>query len=85
MIRMPYGLCNSQATYQRIMDKALRGVKHTDSYRDDILAHSPRFDSHLETLRRIFVRLRDAGIQLRSDKCSFGFQEVRSYYHPKWT
>ena len=39
MNRMAFGLCNSQATYQRLMDDSLRGVENADSYIDDICIH----------------------------------------------
>ena len=31
------GLCNSQATYQRVMDKTLEGTELADSFVDNIL------------------------------------------------
>ena len=63
MVRMAFGLCNSQATYQRVIDKALRGVKCTESYIDDILVHSSQPEQHISSLRQVFKRLREARIQ----------------------
>ena len=37
ILGMPFGLCNSQASYRRVIDKALKNVECTDSYVDDIL------------------------------------------------
>ena len=38
---MPFGLCSAPATFQRLMDKVLRGTeKFTGVYLDDILVHS---------------------------------------------
>ena len=36
-----YGLCNSQQTYQRIMDEALLNLKKVDSFFDDVCQYSP--------------------------------------------
>ena len=58
MTRMAFGLCNSQATYQRLMDNTLRGVPQADSYVDDILVHSPSINSHVSSLRKALERLR---------------------------
>ena len=71
MNRMAFGLCNSQSTYQRLMDDTLRGVNNTDSYVDDICVHSSSFEEHLKDLRSEFTALQKANIQLRQDKCSF--------------
>ena len=71
MNRMAFGLCNSQSTYQRLMDDTLRGVNNTDSYVDDICVYSSSFEEHLKDLRSAFTALQKANIQLRQDKCSF--------------
>ena len=36
MLAMPFGLFNSQATFQRLMNQALDGVANAESYVDDI-------------------------------------------------
>ena len=48
--RMPFGLCNSQAKYQRDVDEALKGATNTEAFVDDTLVHSKDFTSHLEQL-----------------------------------
>ena len=40
MLRMPFGLKNSQSTQQRLMDQVLGKVPKTDTYIDNILTHS---------------------------------------------
>ena len=81
MLRMPFGLCNSPATYQRVIDKALKNVECTDTYVDDILVHSPKFEKHLSSLRAVLTRLRNTRIQLRPEKCSLGFDEIEFIGH----
>lgn len=49
--RMPFGLCNAPATFQRLMQRCLGGQVHDFLliYLDDIILYSPDFDSHLAT------------------------------------
>ena len=42
MMVMPFGLANSQATFQRLMDSTLQGLRQVESYIDDcIISLSP--------------------------------------------
>lgn len=73
MLVMPFGLCNSQATYQRLMDHTLSGLEFVESFVDDCLIFSHTFQEHMEHVRTVLQRLRDARIQLRSVKCHLDF------------
>lgn len=47
--RMPFGLCNVPATFQRLMQHCL-GAQVYDSlliYLDDVIVYSPNFNTHL--------------------------------------
>ena len=81
MLVMPFGLCNAPATFQRVMDRALYRVNHVESYVDDMLIFSPDFDSHLSHLREVLKHLQVAGLQLRKEKCQFGFSSVEFLGH----
>ena len=74
---IPFGLCNSQSTCQRL-DDTLRGVNNTDSYVDDICVHSSSFEENLKDLRSAFTALQKVNIQLRQDKCSFAVRSGTS-------
>ena len=80
---MPFGLTNAPATFQRLMECALAGLTPTESliYLDDIIVFSSTFDDHLQRLQHIFVRLREAGLQLKPSKCHFCLPEVRYLGH----
>ena len=75
MVRMPFGLCNSRATYQRLMDSTLEGIEAADPYVDDTCVHSPDFESHMLDLCSTLEAYRQSGIQLRRDKCRIGYKE----------
>nr|XP_055069239.1 uncharacterized protein LOC129450446 [Misgurnus anguillicaudatus] len=55
--RMPFGLCNAPATFQRLMQRCLGGqlMESVLVYLDDVIVYSPDFDSHLRHLLWIFV------------------------------
>lgn len=79
-VRMPFGLCNAPATFQRLMQVVLAGIewKFCFVYIDDILVCSETFDEHLEHLGIVLERLRRANLTLKPKKCQF-LQKVVSY------
>ena len=60
--RMPQGLCNAPATFQRAMDTILQDLKLSCVlvYLDDITVFSATFTDHLKHLKEVFIRLRKA-------------------------
>jgi hypothetical protein len=72
--RMPFGLCNAVATFQRLMTRAIADVKNLYGnlvliYVDDILIATRTIDEHLDRLDEVFGILRHAGIKLKAKKC----------------
>jgi hypothetical protein len=59
---MPFGLCNAPATFERLMEFVLRGLKWKTClvYLDDVMVVQSTFDEHLKNLKEIFSRLRSA-------------------------
>ena len=75
---MPFGLSNSGATYQRMMDICLSGLR-TDkvlSYMDDIVIFSKTFDEHIRDLKSVFECLHTADVTLKASKCIFAAEKV---------
>ena len=70
---MAFGLCNSQSTYQRVIDSVLKGVERAAAYIDDVCCFSVSFEQHLADLEQTLKRLQSANMQLRSEKCRFGY------------
>ena len=74
---MPFGVCNGPATFQRLMQHALRGFgEFCNVYIDDMIVFSSSVDEHLEHLCRVFNRLRAVGVKLHPVKCEFASPEV---------
>lgn len=77
--RMPFGLHNSPATWQRLIDRVLGPElePYVFVYLDDIIVISKTFEHHCELLRDIFRRLLEANLTLSRDKCQFCRLELR--------
>jgi hypothetical protein len=74
---MTFGLRNAAQTFQRFMDKVLRGLDFCYVYIDDILIASSSPEEHVEHLKTVFSRLEKYGVVVNPNKCVFGQKEVR--------
>ena len=74
--KMPFGLVNSGAAYNRMMRKLLHGLANVDSFVDDVIIFAETFEHHLEVIRTVFERVRAAGLTINPSKCIFGFESV---------
>ena len=81
--RMPFGLCNSPATYQRLMNECFEGLhlKICLIYLDDIIVFSDTYEEHLSRLQQVFQRIRETGMKLSPKKCSFFKTRIRFLGH----
>ena len=68
---MPFGLKNSAATFQRVMDSIFRDVPFVFVYLDDILIYSPSEEEHQKHLQTVFQLLHQHSFRLSLDKCEF--------------
>jgi hypothetical protein len=76
--KLPFGLKNAGATFQRAMSYAFHDIKHiVQPYLDDLPAHSLRRVDHPNHLRAIFVRCRFYRIRLNPHKCVFCVESDR--------
>ena len=73
--KMPFGLSNAPATFQRLMEVVLRGLTFEIAliYLDDIIVFASSMSQHLQRLRMVFQRLREAGLKLKPQKCKLGW------------
>ena len=78
--RMPFGLCNAPATFQRLMERCMGDLNLRDCliYLDDIIIFSTTFEEHLERLQAVFARLQDHNLKLKPVKCNL-FRRKVSY------
>lgn len=82
-VRMPFGLKNAPATFQRLMDSVLR--KHLNIrcfvYMDDIIIFSCSLEEHLQDIQKVLQTLREANLKIQSDKSEFLRKEVEFLGH----
>ena len=76
--RLPFGVASVPAVFQRAMDTVLQGISHCICYLDDILVTGPSDTEHLKNLEEVLRRLKEYGIHLKREKCSF-YQESVEY------
>ncbi|XP_011868563.1 PREDICTED: uncharacterized protein LOC105562377 [Vollenhovia emeryi] len=76
--RMPFGLKNAPATFQRLMDNVLSGLQGNELfvYMDDIVLYAKSLREHEIKFQRLVQRLRSANLKLQPDKCKFLCKEV---------
>ena len=71
--RMPFGLKNAPATFQRLVDTLFDGTQwYIVAYIDDVGVYSHEWVEHLQHLREALNRIQGAGLTLRPDKCLIG-------------
>ena len=73
---MPFGLCNAGATFQRVIEKIIKGIDSATAYIDDLLSFSKTFDLHLTHLRVLFERLKNCNIKVKTSKCKIACDEL---------
>lgn len=81
--RMPFGLRNAPATFQRLMDQILTGLQGTELlvYMDDIVVYASSLREHDIKIEKLMKRLRAANLMLQPDKCEFLRHEVAYLGH----
>jgi hypothetical protein len=81
--KLPFGVNNGPATYQRCMDFILTGLKGIDclAYLDDLICYSATMEEHAEKLARIFKRLEQANFKIQPSKCVFATDTVEYLGH----
>ncbi|CAL1680994.1 unnamed protein product [Lasius platythorax] len=82
-LRMPFGLKNTPATFQRVMDNVLTGLQGIELfvYLDDIVVYARSLEEHKIKISRLMDRLRNANLLLQPEKCQFLRHEVAYLGH----
>ena len=81
--RLPQGLKNSPATFQRIVNNILGDLKGQNvwCYVDDASVGSMTPEEHLKDLSIVLSRLNKAGAKLKFSKCTWGANEATVLGH----
>ena len=79
--RVPFGLAQAPAYFQKLINDVLRGCTFAMGYLDDIIIYSRSEQEHLEHLEEIFIRLKAAGLKLKLEKCCFFKKHIQYLGH----
>ena len=80
---MPFGLCNALATFERLMDRVLCGMRWSRClvYLDDVISFGKTISEVSLRLEEVLARLSEFGLQLKAKKCTFMQTEVAFLGH----
>ena len=81
--KMPFGLCNATATFQRLMAQALTNVTKKYGnlimcYVDDVVIATPILEDHIERLDEVFTCMKQAGLKYKPSNCEI-LRDSRKY------
>ena len=79
--RVPFGLAQAPAYFQRLINEVLTDCNFAMGYLDDIIIFSKTEGELLQHLQAIFERLRKAGLKLNLQKCSFFKKHIQYLGH----
>ena len=68
---MPFGMKNSPATFQRLINTIIAGIEHCDAYIDDAIIYSDEWNHHLGTIKAFFDKLSEAKLTINLAKSEF--------------
>nr|GEV95539.1 reverse transcriptase domain-containing protein [Tanacetum cinerariifolium] len=75
--KMPFGLKNAEATYQRLVDKAFQKQigRNLEVYMDDLVIKSRTEHEIMRDIEETFKTLREINMKLNPKKCTFRIEE----------
>nr|ABE26655.1 pol polyprotein [Nosema bombycis] len=82
-LRMPFGLVNGPATFQRAMNRILRPFlgRFVMVYMDDMIIYSRDKREHEGHVREVLDALKQAGLKLNEEKCAYFQDEIKILGH----
>jgi len=83
---MPFGLCSTTATFQKVVQKELAGLNQFCSeYTDDIIVYSKSVDEHKVHLEKVFDCLHQVRLKLHPEKCNWVAQKCCNCLSGRYT
>ena len=80
--RMPFGMVNASATFQRLVDTVLKDCKsYCRQYIDDVAIFSNSWQEHLEHVDSVLTNIENAGLTIKPSKSKFACQQVTYLGH----
>ena len=79
--RTPFGMKNSGASYQRMMNNILNDIPGCEAYIDDVVCYSDTMKEHLEIIQKLFNRLKEANLTVNLCKSEFCHATIQYLGH----
>ena len=81
--RVPFGLATGAQVLSRLLDRVFQDIKFKFVYHylDDVVIYSESFEEHLEHIRLVLERLRQAGLTVKPQKVVFATHEISFLGH----
>ena len=82
-VRMPFGVSNGCATFQRAIEIVLSGLTYETClcYFDDVIIPSSSINQQCERLILVLERFRQHNLRVKASKCTFGASRVKYLGH----
>jgi len=81
VLRLPYGVKPVTAIFQREVVKTFKNCPFTANLLDELIVTDRNDSEHLENLKEVFKRCKEAGFQLNKEKCEFLRTQVEYLGH----
>ena len=65
---MPFGMRNSPATFQRLINSIIADIEGCEGYIDDVIIYSATWKEHIKIMRKFFQRLSEAKLTIKFTK-----------------
>lgn len=80
---MPFGLSGATSTFQRLMHIILESEnwKSCLIYIDDVIIYAKTFKEHLDRVKIVLQRLKEAGVKLSPKKCHLFKENIKFLGH----
>ena len=78
---MPFGMKNSPATFQRLVNTIISGLNRCHAYIDDVIIHNNTFEDYLQSILNLFDWRSDASLTINLSKSSFCHAVVTFFGH----
>ena len=73
---LPFGLKNASAEFNRTMQQILGDLKFVQIYIDDITIYSKNIEEHIEHIKVVLNRIKEAGLKLNGQKCVWFAEQI---------
>ena len=80
-VKVPFGLAQVPAYFQELMTGVLKDLPFAMAYLDDIIVYSSTPEEHLQHIKTVFEKLRNAKLSMKLSKCHLFAKEIQYLGH----